>query len=443
MTEDEAASALLAFVFSGALGSPNGRGVGYALIETTPTTFSWSAALEDIDGPAVPVDRYLVKIDRRSGAISPPELIQLSETELAEVIVSATGQHLASSTRFTDGALSISYKVTVRENADDAYVIQLRNHGNVASMDALMMLVSKTVDPRILPVPCVYPIPGERSRQEATGMGRQITRLVQGTVASAVYPSLSHDEKLVFVRRMACAFQACWSIPLPEPRLIGELIATADLDVGGGDAIHLHVGPDRHYRLGGPFSSVREHLQAYIKASLVALEKQQDIEEYRDQYLERIRDFINNRMDTNVIPFIVEHTPVVAIHSDMGPHNIIVSDHSPVNIQAIIDWEFVASAPFASQYRIIEMLFRQPAANGFGPEYEGAAELREAFWNAIPRWKKSWFDSESTQVFLEWFKFGLFLKPEWRPKDLPEEQAREYWRENIRVVEGILQKYAS
>ena len=62
MTQDEAASALLAFVFSGALGSPNGKGVGYALIETTPTSFSWSAALEDYDGPAVPVDRHLVKI---------------------------------------------------------------------------------------------------------------------------------------------------------------------------------------------------------------------------------------------------------------------------------------------------------------------------------------------------------------------------------------------
>lgn len=51
MTKDEAASALLAYVFSGALGSAKGKGVGYALIETTPTTFSWSAGLEDMDGP--------------------------------------------------------------------------------------------------------------------------------------------------------------------------------------------------------------------------------------------------------------------------------------------------------------------------------------------------------------------------------------------------------
>ncbi|KAK0636618.1 hypothetical protein B0T17DRAFT_519523 [Bombardia bombarda] len=451
MTEDEAASALLAFVFSGALGSPKGRGVGYALMETTPTTFSWSAALADIDGPPVPIDRYLVRIDRRSKAISPPELIKLTETELAEVILLATGQHLASSSRFTDGALSISYLAKVQENADVAYVVQLRHHGNVASMDALMMLISKTVDTRILPVPRVYPIPGERSRQKATGMGRQITQLIQGTVASAVYPSLPHDEKLVFVGKMACAFQACWSIQLPEPRLIGELIVGADPDDGGkdepgttprlGDSTYFSIGPDRHYNLGGPFSSVREYLQAHIKSTLIALEKQQGIEEYKEQYLERIRDFVHNRMDVYKIPSIVEDTPVVAIHSDMGPHNVIISDHTPINIHAIIDWEFVASAPFLSQYRIIEMLFRKPAPNGFGPEYEGAAELRQAFWDAIPKWKKLWSESESTQVFLEWFKFGLFLKPEWRPKDLEEDQAQEYWRENIRVVEGLLQKY--
>lgn len=41
-------------------------------------------------------------------------------------------------------------------------------------MDALIMLVSKTVDKRILPVPPVYPIPGEGSRQKTTGMGGRL-----------------------------------------------------------------------------------------------------------------------------------------------------------------------------------------------------------------------------------------------------------------------------
>ncbi|KAM5473641.1 hypothetical protein MauCBS54593_002438 [Microsporum audouinii] len=187
--------------------------------------------------------------------------------------------------------------------------------------------------------------------------------------------------------------------------------------------------------VGGPFSSVREYLQAYIKSSLVALEKQQGIEKYKEKFLERIGDFVKNCM--HKIPAIVEDIPIVAMHSDMGPHNIIVSSHTHIDIEAVIDWEFVASAPFASLYRIIEMFFRKPAENGFGPEYDHASELREVFWGTIPEWKLQ-VESEPTQVFLEWFRFGLFMKPEWRPKDLPENETKEFWRENIQVVEGIL-----
>ncbi|EEQ27986.1 hypothetical protein McanCB56680_006208 [Microsporum canis] len=413
MTQDEAVSALLAFVYSSAIGSPKGKGVGYALIEATPTTFSWSAALEDIGAQAMPVDRYWIKIDRRSKEISPPEPIVLSEAELSEAILSATGQRLASSARFTDGALSISYKVMVQESPGTAYVVQLCHHGNVASMNSLMALISKTLNSHILPVPPVYPIPGEKRRQATTGVGRQITLLIPGVIASRT---------------------PAGSIPLPKPRLIGELVAT---DVG--DDTILSVEPDRHHGLGGPFSSVREYLQAYIKSSLVALEKQQGIEEYKEKFLERIRDFVKNCM--HKIPAIVEEIPIVAMHSDMGPHNIIVSSHTHIDIEAVIDWEFVASAPFASLYRIIEMFFRKPAENGFGPEYDRASELRDVFWGTIPEWKLQ-VESEPTRVFLEWFRFGLFMKPEWRPKDLPENEAKEFWRENIRVVEGILHKYS-
>ncbi|KAF4996595.1 hypothetical protein FDECE_12364 [Fusarium decemcellulare] len=434
MTQEEAVSALLAYVFSGAIGSPKGRGVGYSLMKATPTAFSWSAALEDIDGPATPITRYLIKIDRRSKEISPPKPIFLSEAELSEAILAATGQHLASSTRFTDGALSISYKVTVQEHHDLAYIVQLRHHGCVASMDALMTLISRTIDCRILPVPPVYPIPGEKKRQEVTGTGRQITKLIPGVMASSVYPRLSHEERLNFVQKMALAFQACWRIQLPEHHLIGELIAD---DIDG--QIVLSIGPDRHYGLGGPFTSVRDYLRAHIRSSLVAFEKQQGIEEYKERFLDRIRDFVDNGLHN--IPLIVEDIPIVAMHADLGPHNVIVSSQTHSEIRAVIDWEFVASAPYASLHRIIEMLFRKPAPNGFGPEYDRADELREAFWGTIPDWKL-WNECETTQAFLEWFRFGLFMKPEWRPKDLPEDEAQSFWLENIRVVESILSKYS-
>ena len=321
MTQDESVSALLAYVFSGAIGSAKGKGASYALIEATPTAFSWSAALEDVDGPPVPVARYLVEIDRLSREVSSSKPIELLEAELSEAILSATGQHLISSERFTDGALSISYKVTVQES-DTKYVVQLRHHGRVASMDSLMTLISTTIDPLILPVPPVYPIPGERQRQETTRFGRQITQLIPGPMASTTYPDLSHAQRLTFVRNMALAYQACWQIPLPAPPLIGELIATS-VNNKNNNKIILTIGPDRHSNLGGPFPSVRAYLQAHIKASLAALEQQQGIEEYKSQYLNRIRDFVHNHM--HKIPFIVETMPIVASHSDMGLHNIIVS----------------------------------------------------------------------------------------------------------------------
>jgi len=253
-------------------------------------------------------------------------------------------------------------------------------------------------------------------------------------MASSVYPRLSHGERLVFVRKMALAFQACWRIQLPEPHLIGELIA----DGIDGRTV-LRIGPDRHYSLGGPFSSVREYLRAYIRSSLTALEKQQGIEEYKEQFLDRIRDVVKNRLQ--IIPAVVEDIPIVAMHADLGPHNVIVSSETCSEIRAIIDWEFVASAPYASLYRVIEMLFRKPAENGFGPEYDGADELREAFWGSIPDWNE-WNQSEATRVFLEWFRSGLFMKPEWRPKDLPQDEMQSFWRENIRVVSTILNKYS-
>lgn len=435
LTQDEGVEALLAYIYSGsAIGPVGDKGVGYSLLKSSLTSFSWLAAIEDFDGPDTPVDRYLIKIDRRTKEISTPEPIVLSENELADAILSAAGQRLSSWARFTDGSLSISYKVTVEEDSNASYVIQLRHHGYVASMDWFMTLISRTIDPSVLPVPPVYPIPGEETHQRITGMGRQITRYMPGTMASSIYSQLSHKERLIFVRKIALAFSACWEIQLPEPRLIGELIAS---DIDG--QITLRVGPDRHEGLGGPFNSVREYLREHIKSSLIALEKQQGIEEYKEKYLHRIREFVNTRLQE--IPAIVEKIPIVAMHTDMGPHNIIVSSEKPTEIQAIIDWEFLASAPYASQYRTIEMFFRENALNQFGPEYERADELREAFWNTMPNWKQ-WNMSEATQTFLEWLKFGLFVKAEWRPEDLPDEERESYWAENIRVVEGMFDKYS-
>lgn len=443
---DQAVKLLIAFVLAGGLGpGTRGNAVCYSPLEESEEAFTWVAALEnfDLDAPPAPVNRYRVTIYRKTGEISRPQLIQQLRSELAEAIYDATGHYLVSSARFTDGTLSISYKINARKPArgepfgqeppDIVYVLQLRHHGRVASMDAFMLLVSRTCDSKILPVPPVYPIPGESNRQKKTGWGRQITQFIPGVMADTVYHQLSHEDKLIFVQKMALAYEACWKIQLTEDHLIGELVADM-VD----DSISLKIEPDRHYGLGGPFSSVREYLRAHIRYILPCLERAEGIDEYKERFLSRIQTFVNNCM--HKIPAIVEEVPIVAMHTDMGLHNIIVSAEQPTEIQAIIDWEFLASAPYATIDGLLELLFRRFSENRFGKEYDHADQLREAFWDAIPQWKK-WQKSDAVETFLEWWRFGQYMQPQAKNQDLSTEEQEGYWQENIRVVEHLLDKY--
>jgi hypothetical protein len=123
----------------------------------------------------------------------------------------------------------------------------------------------------------------------------------------------------------------------------------------------------------------------------------------------------------------------------MGLHNIILSE-TTLEVEAIIDWEFCAAVLYISLHPIIERFFRKLAMNGFGPEYPRADELRHAFWGAIPEWQ-TWNTSEATIVFLEWFHFVRFMKAEYRPHDLSDDDKANYWAENVQVVESFLAKY--
>ena len=263
-------------------------------------------------------------------------------------------------------------------------------------------------------------------------MGIQITEFIPGVLASTVYPSMPHEAKLHFVRKLALSFDALWRLSVPEKRLIGELKATRE-----NDEIQLSFGPDRHYSLGGPFESVADYLRAKIHGPLELFRKQSGIDEYKERYLQRVTAFVETGMRN--MPEGVEEIPVVAIHSDMGLHNIIVSGPEHNDIMAIIDWEFCASAPYASVDSLIEVLFRRWSPNGHREEYPRAEELRHAFWDAIPEWKR-WNESEATQIFLEWFRFASFMRAEPLHNYLNIDKET-WWSENIRITESFLNKY--
>jgi len=306
MTREEASSAVLAFAFSGAIGSANGKGVTYSHLATDPTTTKWIAGLQDFERMDQPVDRYLVSIDRASKKVMSHTPIIISQSDLEDCVLAATGHHLRSFARSADGALSISYRVSIVEDDAIEYLVQLRFFADVTSMDALMTFATANTSSTFLPIPKVYPIPGEADRQRSTGFGRQITRFIHGNMAGSRYDAMTHETRLAFVRSMAKAYEAIWDLPLPQGQhLIGELCATSADTSDNTDlqAITLHVGPDCHYDLGGPFSSVRDYLRAFIHFNLKAFEKQEDVDLYKQRYLSRVKLFVETGMHN--IPEIV------------------------------------------------------------------------------------------------------------------------------------------
>lgn len=237
-----------------------GKRESYSLLEATDSVVSWIAALEKEDGTSQPIDRYLVDIDKILQKAQTPMLIKLSgNIKLREVVLAATDNHLKASSWFINRAPTIFYKFTIEEDPHIQYVVQLHHHGNITSMNLVISLISTTVDPSILPLSAVYPIPGEKQRQKITGFDRQIARLISGPIANSVYPQISHQENLVFVQNMAPVFQGIWHIPLPKPRLIGELCTTQT-----GNYITLNLSPDRYYNFKGPFTSVRDYFRSHI-----------------------------------------------------------------------------------------------------------------------------------------------------------------------------------
>ncbi|KAM3485677.1 hypothetical protein MY8738_001207 [Beauveria namnaoensis] len=433
MDQFQAADILLKYVYSGAIGATKGLAVDYALMRTTDSAFTFSAALEPLDHLPDFLDRYQIEINRQTRQPSTPKKIEITDEELQKAVLAATGKQVVSSRRFTDGGFSTSYKVTVMHNPEMVYVVQLRFHGNVASMDAFMKFAHANSRPGAIPMAAVYSIPGEAEHQQSTGFGRQITQFVPGVLAERVYSDMSHTDRLELVRKMAMAWQACWDLPLPSPRQIGEIIAT---DNNG--SISLAVGPDRHFSLGGPFTSVREWLQGRLRHAVSSLTRASGIDDYKDEYMPAIQAFVDNRLDR--IPQTVEECPITALHVDMGLHNVLVAEDNHTEIKAIIDWELCASAPFLAAHPCIEVLFRMGAPNGFGAEYPHADQLRSAFWDAIPEWKARW-ESQAVKDFMEWFRFALSLRPEYCPKEKSKAEKWEFWAENIRVVECMLKKH--
>lgn len=223
MTRDEAGSAVLAYAFSGAIENADGRAVTYSHLVTDAILTKWIAGFEALEQVNRPVDRYLITIGRASRKVLSHSPIVISPSDLAKCVLAATGRRLKGSSRSADGALSISYRVSILKSITTEYLVQLRFFADVTSMNLLIKFAMAIASPAVLPIPKVYMIPGEAHLQSITGFGRQIAQFIDGSMAVSIYAAMSHETRMTFVRNMARAYEAIWDLPLPQGQRFSTL----------------------------------------------------------------------------------------------------------------------------------------------------------------------------------------------------------------------------
>lgn len=102
-----------------------------------------------------------------------------------------------------------------------------------------------------------------------------------------------------------------------------------------------------------------------------------------------------------------EDVKLSLVHRGLGLHNIIFSESLTPTLKGMINWEFVGHAPaLITIPALIEPTFELAKSESWAT---AADELREAFWDEIPQWKHS-VGSKGSQIFLDLYSFGLYLK---------------------------------
>ncbi|KAM0345456.1 hypothetical protein ACHAPU_006383 [Fusarium lateritium] len=432
-TQEALYEKLLEHVREGILGPREGKGVAADVVRENDSSITFTVALIALPPSSDAVDRHIVQLSKEDGHVIAKKHVEVSEVQMAQVLRDSKLGKLKNFKRLNDGVHGITYQVSVEETGSPQFVVQLRSHGNVHSMNALQQYLYEAALPS-LPVPKVY----STSEEREDGLQLQITEFVPGTMASDIYPDLDLDGKKMMLRQLARTFQSIWESPISQGATnIGEARFSSGQSSTPEVTVHAERSPGAGLEIGGPFPSVSVYLKAWVKHRFTRLQEQNGVDEYKDEVLGPIRQFFENGFDAQ-IPAHVDQIPIVLAHADLGLHNIIVSPEKPSEFKAVIDWEFTSCQPFLTAIpELIEPLFRQgQGQQGSSPRDQ--AELRKAFWDEIPQWAVR-KDSVEGRDFLSWYEFGLYLKPNpYMNLQAPIKEKFKFWSENLSVVKGFL-----
>ncbi|KAJ5322892.1 hypothetical protein N7452_011181 [Penicillium brevicompactum] len=388
-------------VFGGHLGPTQGKAITFDIVREDTVSIIFIAALISLTEVNAGLDRYLISL-AKDGALLSASPVSLDTGEMPKLLLESGCGKLVEYERFKDGSFGTTYKAKARgknEDEPNEYIVQLRYHASIDNMYHLIKYVREK-SPGGLPVPQMFPT----STSPSSVLGVQISQ--ESEVLSNKW------------RKPSQLYGSC----LPGTgNLIGEAILSPEGTVS--------VGPERRYGLDGPFPSVVSYLQAWIKHRVEKLQGQQAIDEYKDKYLERILRFVE--MSLNHIPVEVEDVKLALVHTDLGLHNMIFSETPTPTLKGVIDWEFVDYAPLL----VAVPTLVEPTFELFASE---SGDLRQAFWDEIPLWKQA-VASKASQIFLDFYSFGLYLKADALPDRNADLAAKEqYWKKNIEFVEGFL-----
>ncbi|KAK3306215.1 uncharacterized protein B0T15DRAFT_494324 [Chaetomium strumarium] len=408
---------VLDLILQGLIGSAKGKGVVANLVTQDDDSAVYVVALVALPVPEdQAMDRHLIHLDKKTSNVLSLKPVSIEPDEMKQLLRDNKLGTLKTYQRLSNGAYGTTYKVTVEEPDRPQLIVQLRFRGNVASMNALQYYIRARAS-RELPVPRTFPATAFDRRSD--GLQLQVTGPPN-----------------------ARAFAALWELPVARinSAVFGEaVISLLPSDSSDDGLLSITVGPEKQDGVEGPFDSVSSFLRAWILHRFEKLEAQHGIDEYKALLLPSIRNFVQCKLDSQ-LPKGLDKTPVVLMHTDLGLHNVLVSESSPYEFTAVIDWEFVSCLPFLCAVpRLIEPMFRE----GLGHDEKGALleeaiqPLREAFLNEI----KEVMASVEGQTFLEWYEFGLYMKPNAYMKfgASPEERMASW--ENISVVERFLNRW--
>ncbi|KAI9651978.1 MAG: hypothetical protein M1829_001991 [Trizodia sp. TS-e1964] len=149
----EITKCLMKHINRGAIGPIAGALKGHLVIEETPTDIRFMAFLMFFPLlDSVPLNQFIVKIDRKVGSILSSESASIADAEMEAMCTEAGLGHLDAAERFTNGTFSVSCKVLSGANS---YVVQLRSNGNMGTIHAIHQLINEKCHSAI-PVPKIF-----------------------------------------------------------------------------------------------------------------------------------------------------------------------------------------------------------------------------------------------------------------------------------------------